>query len=321
MKIAVYNCRPDEVAFFEQYAKEYGAELKALDFVPLTAGTAHLAAGCDAVSIITTPVGREILDIWHGLGVRVISTRTVGYEHVDTAYAESLGIPVANVSYTPNTVAEYTVMAILMCLRRMKTIMVRYAGQDFSLADIRGRELKNLTVGVIGTGRIGQAVIRDLSGFGCRILAQDCFESPAVSPYAQYVDRDTLLAQSDVVTIHVPSTPDTVHMINRDSIAKMKDGAIFINMARGSLVDTGALIDALESRKISAAALDVVEGETAIYYKDYKYTPTGHHDMAVLQAMPNVLMTPHTAFFTDEAVGDMVRYSIQYCVDTFKRLQ
>ena len=286
--------------------------------LPPTPETASLAEGCDAVDIITTPVGRELIDIWHSYGIKAIATRTVGYEHVDYKYAAELGISVSNVSYTPHTVAEYTVMAMLMSIRKMKTILTRYMGQDFSLKDIRGKELCNMTVGVIGTGKIGETVIKNLSGFGCRILAYDIYQKDSVKALAEYCDLDTLYRESDLITLHTPATEETCHMINKKTIHSMKDGVILINMARGVLIETADLIEALESGKVSAAALDVVEGESAIYYKDFKYKPVGHHEMAILQAMPNVLMTPHTAFFTDEAVGDMVRYSIEHCVNTVR---
>lgn len=317
MKIAVYNCREDEASLFETYGKEYNVELS-LSPLPPTPETASLAEGCDAVDIITTPVGRELIDIWHSYGIKAIATRTVGYEHVDYKYAAELGISVSNVSYTPHTVAEYTVMAMLMSIRKMKTILTRYMGQDFSLKDIRGKELCNMTVGVIGTGKIGETVIKNLSGFGCRILAYDIYQKDSVKALAEYCDLDTLYRESDLITLHTPATEETCHMINKKTIHSMKDGVILINMARGVLIETVDLIEALESGKVSAAALDVVEGESAIYYKDFKYKPVGHHEMAILQAMPNVLMTPHTAFFTDEAVGDMVRYSIEHCVNTVR---
>lgn len=317
MKIAVYNCREDEASLFKTYGKEYDVELS-LSPLPPTPETASLAEGCDAVDIITTPVGRELIDIWHSYGIKAIATRTVGYEHVDYKYAAELGISVSNVSYTPHTVAEYTVMAMLMSIRKMKTILTRYMGQDFSLKDIRGKELCNMTVGVIGTGKIGETVIKNLSGFGCRILAYDIYQKDSVKALAEYCDLDTLYRESDLITLHTPATEETCHMINKKTIHSMKDGVILINMARGVLIETADLIEALESGKVSAAALDVVEGESAIYYKDFKYKPVGHHEMAILQAMPNVLMTPHTAFFTDEAVGDMVRYSIEHCVNTVR---
>lgn len=317
MKIAVYSCRPDERGLFEKYAKEYGAELAVTGEAP-GSGNAGLAKGCEAVSVITTPVGRELIDTWNECGVKVISTRTVGFEHVDYRYAALLGIAVSNVSYTPHTVAEYTVMAILMALRRVKTILTRYLGQDFSLTGIRGRELCRMTVGVVGTGKIGETVIRNLSGFGCRILACDPYPKESVGQYARYVELEELYREADIITLHTPATEETRHMINKETLARMKDGVVLINMARGALIETDSLIEALESGKVGAAALDVIENEGKIYYSDFKYRPVGHRQMAVLQAMPNVLMTPHTAFFTDEAVGDMIRYSITSCLATVR---
>ena len=315
MKMAVYSCRPDERGLFEKYGKELGVDL-VFSSRRADLANAALAEGCQGVSVITKPVGRELIDLWHGYGVKVISTRTVGYEHVDYRYAAKLGIGVSNVSYTPHTVAEYTVMAILMTIRKMKTILTRYMVQDFSLEQVRGRELCHMTVGVIGTGQIGETVIRNLSGFGCRILAYDIVEKDSVRAWGEYVPLETLYRESDIITLHTPATEQTMHMINEESIGAMKDGVCIINMARGSLIDTDALIRGLESGKVGAAALDVIEKEGEIYYKDFKYAPAGHHQMAVLQSMPNVLMTPHTAFFTNEAVGDMIRYSIESCLNT-----
>lgn len=315
MKMAVYSYRPDERGLFEKYGKELGVDL-VFSSRRADLANAALAEGCQGVSVITKPVGRELIDLWHGYGVKVISTRTVGYEHVDYRYAAKLGIGVSNVSYTPHTVAEYTVMAILMTIRKMKTILTRYMVQDFSLEQVRGRELCHMTVGVIGTGQIGETVIRNLSGFGCRILAYDIVEKDSVRAWGEYVPLETLYRESDIITLHTPATEQTMHMINEESIGAMKDGVCIINMARGSLIDTDALIRGLESGKVGAAALDVIEKEGEIYYKDFKYAPAGHHQMAVLQSMPNVLMTPHTAFFTNEAVGDMIRYSIESCLNT-----
>ena len=246
-------------------------------------------------------------------GIRTISTRTVGYDHIDLDYARKLGITISNVSYTPHTVAEYTVMTILMTIRKMKTILTRYQVQDYSLLEVRGRELRNMTVGVVGIGKIGEMVIQNLSGFGCKILAYDPYEKESVKHYADYVDLDGIWKSSDIITFHTPAVESTYHMVNQESLKKMKKGVMLINMARGSLIDTDALVEALESGKVAAAALDVIENEGKIYYKDYKYTVTANHDMAILSTMPNVLMTPHTAFFTDEAVSDMIEYSLESC--------
>ena len=313
MKIAVYSCREDERELFEAYGRQMGAALSVTEEKP-SLENLDVARGCQAVCVITTPVPAELLDAWKEMGIRAVSTRTVGYEHVDWKHAREIGIPVSNVSYTPHTVAEYTVMAMLMAVRRMKTIVTRYQVQDYSLLKVRGRELCRMTVGVVGTGQIGETVIRNLSGFGCRILANDVCEKEAVKELAAYTDLETIWRECDIVTFHTPALPETYHLVSRESLAKMKPGVVLINMARGSIIDTEALIEALESGQVGAAALDVLEDEGRIYYQDYKYDLTRNHDMAVLSGMPNVLMTPHTAFFTDEAVGDMIRYSLESCI-------
>ena len=202
-------------------------------------------------------------------------------------------------------------MAMLMCLRNMKLIMRRFDAGDFGLEGVRGRELGRCTVGVVGTGRIGAWVVHLLKPFGCRVLANDVRENPEVQGLAEYVSRGELFRQSDIITFHTPAVPDTFHLVNRDTLASMKPGVILINMSRGTVVDTEALIEALESGRVGAAALDVLENETAIYYRDFKGRPVPHREMNTLASMPNVLLTPHTAFFTREAVADMVEYSLQ----------
>lgn len=313
MRIAVFNCRPDEKELFEFYAKQYQVDLSVTSKSP-TLENLSVVEGCIASSVITTPIRRDLLEKWKEQGIRTISTRTVGYDHIDLSYAKEIGISISNVSYTPHTVAEYTVMTILMAIRKMKAILNRYQVQDYSLLGVRGKELCNMTIGVVGTGKIGEKVIQNLSGFGCRILAYDPMEKDNVRQYAQYVPLEEIWKKSDLVTFHTPAVKSTYHMVDRNSLKQMKTGIILINMARGSLIDTKALIDALESGKVSAAALDVIENEGKIYYNDYKYMVTRNHDIAILNAMPNVLMTPHTAFFTDEAVCDMIHFSLESCV-------
>ena len=223
MKITAYSCRPDELAMFEKFGKECGVQLVLVPEGP-SMENAHMAEGSQGVSIITTPVDEQLLGRWKRCGVQIVSSRTVGYEHVDKDAADRLEIAVANVSYTPNTVAEYTVMAMLMAVRRMKTIMTRFLGQDYSLLDIRGRELGRMTVGVVGTGRIGETVIRLLRGFGCRILAYDLKPKTELKEFAEYVDLDTIWRECDLITFHTPATKKSYHMVNRDTLEKMRDG-------------------------------------------------------------------------------------------------
>lgn len=244
----------------------------------------------------------------------MISTRTIGYDHVDIEAAKEFGIHVSNVSYSPECVADYTVMLMLMSLRRMKRIMQRGEINDFSLPGIQGRELPNLTVGVLGTGRIGQAVIRDLSGFGCKIYAYDKYENENVKGYAEYTDLDTIYKECDLITLHMPLAEDNFHLIGKEAFGKMKDGVVIVNTARGGLIDTKALIEAIESGKAGAAGLDVIEDEFGMYYYDRKSDVLSKRDLYILRGFPNVIVTPHMAFYTDQAVSDMVKHSIESCI-------
>ena len=254
MQIAMFCRRDDEAAYYEKFGKQYGVTLKLLDEIP-TPQTASLAEGCLCASIITTPVPPQTLDALWEAGVRYLSTRTIGYDHIDLAYAKKIGMHVGNVSYSPDSVADYALMLILMAVRRCKSILRHAAVQNYTLPGMQGRELPRLTVGVAGTGRIGRAVIARLAGFGCRILAYDLHESEDVRPFAQYVPFDTLLSESDVLTLHMPATRENTHLFNAEAFAKMKQDAILVNTARGALVDSKALLEALESGKL------VVRGE------------------------------------------------------------
>ncbi len=314
MKIFVYNYREfDEAEYFQKFSKEYGVELGITTDAP-TMENAHLAEGYEYVSIITTKIDAELMEKFHKLGVKMISTRTIGYDHVDIEAAKRLGMHVSNVSYSPECVADYTIMLMLMSIRKMKRIMQREEINDFSLPGIQGRELPNFTVGVLGTGRIGRAVIRDLSGFGCKIYAYDKYENDAVKEHAQYADLDTIYRECDLITLHMPLLEDNFHLIDGDAIAKMKDGVVIVNTARGGLIETKALIEGIESGKISAAGLDVIEDEFGMYYYDRKSDILSKRDLYILRGFPNVTVTPHMAFYTDQAVSDMVKNSMLSCI-------
>lgn len=314
MKIFVYNYREfDEAEYFQRFSEEYGVELGICTDAP-TLENAHLAEGYEYVSIITSRIDGELMERFHRLGVKMVSTRTIGYDHVDIETAKRLGIHVSNVTYSPECVADYTVMLILMSIRKMKRIMQRAEVNDFSLPGIQGRELPNFTVGVLGTGRIGRAVIRDLSGFGCRILAYDKYENEAVKEYAQYADLDTIYRECGLITLHMPLLDDNFHLIDKEAIGKMKDGVVIVNTARGGLIDTKALIEGIERGKVGAAGLDVIEDEFGMYYYDRKSDVLSKRDLYILRGFPNVVVTPHMAFYTDQAVSDMVRHSIESCI-------
>ena len=227
--------------------------------------------------------------IW---GLKCIATRTIGYDHIDVEYAKELGLGVIHISYSPNSVADYTIMMMLMGCRKMKHIMERAAIQDYTLKGKLGQELPDCTVGIIGTGRIGRTVIRHLSGFGCKMLAYDLYENDEVKQYAQYTDLETLYKECDIITLHAPATEDNYHMIGTDAIAKMKQDVIIINCARGALIDTDALIDGIESGKVGFAGLDVVEHESGLYYFDRMGEPLHNPRLAILRSYSNVVCQP-----------------------------
>lgn len=311
MKLMVYEARRDELAEIERQARELGVEVEVSEAVPAPENAA-LAAGCEGVSILGQGrIDGALLDAWHAQGVRYLSTRTVGYNHIDLAHAKKLGIRVCNASYAPNGVADFTVMMLLMCLRHYKQAMWRGQVNDFSLEGLRGREMKDLTVGVVGTGRIGAQVVRNLSGFGCRILAYDPWKNPAVEGLVTYVELDELLARSDAVTLHMPLLDSNRHMINRGTIAKMKDGVILINCSRGELADIDALVEGIESRKIGALGMDTCEGEEGIIHEDHRVDILSNRNWFYLHQFRNVIMTQHMAFYTDAAVASMVRCGIR----------
>lgn len=314
MKLFVYSYREfDEAEFFQKFAEEYHVELGICHDAP-TMENAYLAEGYPYVSIITTKIDEELMNRFHALGVKMISTRTIGYDHIDLEAARKCGISVGNVTYSPECVADYTVMLMLMSIRKMKRIMQREEINDFSLPGIQGKEMPNFTVGVLGTGRIGRAVIRDISGFGCKIYAYDQYENDEVKKYAQYVLLDEIYEKCDMITLHMPLTEENMHLIDAEAIQKMQDGVVLINTARGGLIDTKALIDGLESGKIGAAGLDVIEDEFGMYYFDRKSDILSKRDLYILRGFPNVIVTPHMAFYTDQAVSDMVKHSIESCM-------
>ncbi|OOM78564.1 D-isomer specific 2-hydroxyacid dehydrogenase family protein [Clostridium sp. BL-8] len=313
MRILAYSHRSDETEFFKDFSNKYNVEVVLTESEP-TMETAELAKGFDCISIITTIIDSELIEKFHGLGVKFISTRTIGYDHIDLKKAKELGIHVGNATYSPNSVADYTIMFMLMAIRKARLIMEKSSVQDYSLKGVQGKELPNLTIGVLGTGRIGRTVIKHLSGFECKILAYDIYENEEVKAYAEYVDLNTILKNSDIITLHMPATENNYHMINKESIKLMKKQVYIINTARGSLINTDDLIEAIENKKIGGAALDVIEHEANLYYNNLNGEVLENRDLAILKSFPNVIVTPHTAFYTDQAVSDMVENSIKSCI-------
>lgn len=311
MKIFGYSIRPyDELEYLEALAEEYGFDYGWTPKYP-SLDNANLAAGADAVTIITSPIPTELLDAYHELGVRALATRSIGYDHIDVVHANELGMRISHAVYPPEGVANYTIMLILMGLRKVKLIDRLSAARDFGLEGKIGRDISGCTIGIVGTGAIGATVARHLTGFGCHILAADPYPKADLAGFVEYVELPELLAKSDVVTLHAPSLPENFHMIGEAELAQMKAGALLVNAARGTLVDTEALLAALESGHLGGAALDTIEHESNLYYHNLTREILPNRDLAALEALPNVIVTPHMAFYTAEAVENMMRTNVE----------
>lgn len=311
MKIFLYEVREDEKEFIAELAEKLNLEVEISPEVP-SLENAYMAEACQGVSVLGQGnIDAALLNRYKELGINYLSTRTIGYNHIDVAYAKEIGIRVCNARYAPNGVADFTIMLILMCLRQYKQALWRGQVNDFSLKGLLGREMKDLTVGVMGTGRIGAQVIHNLSGFGCRILAYDPYKNEEVRQLASYVEMDRLFKEADVITLHLPLTDKTKYIIDHDAIGKMKDGVIIINCARGELADTQALIEGIESEKIGALGMDTVEGEEGIIHGDHRIDILKNRDWFYLHQFRNVIMTQHMAFYTDAAVESMVECGVR----------
>lgn len=306
MRIFAYEVRPDEMEAFRAVAQQLPVQVESTPEA-LTKETAHLCAGADGVTTLGhSCLDREMFAVLKEMGVGAVSTRTVGTNHIDLEAAKELGMPVCNTSYGAECVADHTVMLLLVCLRNYKPALWRMQVNDYSLAGLQGRQIRSLTVGVVGTGRIGRQVMKDLSGFGCKFLCYDPYPNAEAAELGEYVTLDEIWSRCDVITFHTPLTKDNYHMVNRETIAKMKPGVILLNTARGELMDIDALIEGIESCKIGRLGMDVFAEEDGIYHENRRDDIIKNRSMAYLRQFPNVVMTPHMAFYTKEAVEQMV---------------
>ena len=319
MKIKVFELRDDERAAYDRVVGELPVGCEASwSADTLTRATLDAIDGAEGIVIVNkSSLDADMLRELHDRGVRYIATRSIGYNHIDIKAARELGIHVCNTTYPPYGVAEFAVMLMLMALRNYKPAMWRQQVNDYSLAGLRGRELRTLTVGVMGTGRIGHAVIDYLRGFGCEILAYDPFpnEELAGNGDVSYVELDELYAQSDLVTVHVPLMESTRGIIDHEAISKMRDGVVLVNVSRGELMDVDALIEGIESEKIGALAMDVFPEEDGIYHVSRTHDILSNRNMAYLRQFPNVILTQHIAFYTDIDVDSMVEQGIRGVVE------
>ncbi|MFZ7229981.1 2-hydroxyacid dehydrogenase [Avibacterium avium] len=313
MRVAVYSTKSYDRKYLELVNVKYGFELEFFDFM-LTESTAKMAEHCDVVCIFVNDDGsRKVLEKLAALGVKMVALRCAGFNNVDLKAAQELGIQVVRVpAYSPEAVAEHTVGLMLTLNRRIHRAYQRTREANFSLEGLAGFNMHGRIVGVIGTGKIGIAVMRILKGFGMHILAYDPFKNPVAEELgAEYVSLDELYAISQIITLHCPATPENYHLLNRDAFAKMRDGVMIINTSRGTLIDTQAAIDALKQRKIGALGMDVYENERDLFFEDKSNEVIQDDVFRRLSSCHNVLLTGHQAFLTEEALTSISNVTLE----------
>ena len=316
MKILAFCVRPDEMESMEKFKKKYNhtVDIVKESFCP---DNAHLAEGYDAVSILgNCTANREALKVLKDLGVEYLATRSAGVNNIDFEAANEFGIKVSNVpAYSPNSVAEFTVGVTLALARNFKKAFRRVEAQNFALDGLIGIELRNQTIGFIGTGRIGQTAMKAFSGFGAKMIGYDLYPSEAAKEFIEYKSLDEVFAESDIISFHCPLTEDNYHLIKKENIDKMKDGVILVNTSRGALMCAEDVVEALKSGKIGGLATDVYENEVGIFHNNWEHRIIKDEILLTLKSFPNVLVTPHYAFYTDESVANMVEYSLENLYD------
>ena len=309
MKIAFYDTKPYDKIWIEPLSAEYGFEIKFFDH-KLNADTAVLATDYEVVcAFVNDTISKDVIDILYRCGVRLIALRCAGYNNVDfkSAYRKINVVRVP--SYSPAAVAEHAAALMLSLNRRIHRAYVRTRDNNFSINGLMGVDLNGKTAGIVGTGKIGRIFIDICKGFGMKVIAYDLY--PDKSSDIEYTDLDSLFEKSDIISLHCPLTPETRHIINGGSLAMMRPNSIIINTSRGGLINTQALIEALRSRKIGGAGLDVYEEEEEYFFEDLSNEILVDDELARLLSFPNVLITSHQGFFTSEAMQAIAEVTIE----------
>lgn len=300
MRIAFFATKPYDKIWFEPLGKDYGYDIHFLES-PCNEETVFLAKGHDVICIFVNDIITEaMIDELHNMNIKGILLRSAGFNHVDLKAAEGK-IPVLRVpSYSPEAVAEFAMALLLTVNRHTHRAYSRTRDFNMSINGFMGRDLNHKVAGVIGTGKIGQAMIEMLKGFSMHVMAYDPYPNKNLD--VEYVTLDRLMEKADVISLHCPLTQETKHIINQQSIEKMKQGVFLINTSRGGLIDTQALIDGLLNKKFSGVGLDVYEEEEGLFYEDRSNEIMQDEILARLSSFPNVLITSHMGFFTREAM-------------------
>jgi D-lactate dehydrogenase len=309
MKIAFFSTKPYDKIWFEPMGREYGFDIRFYE-VPFNEETLSLAGGFDAVCIFVNDyVNAHMIDELYEMKVKAILLRSAGFNNVDVKAAEDKIVVMRVPSYSPESVAEFAMGMLQTVNRHTHRAYIRTRDFNMSLNGLMGIDLYRKTAGIVGTGKIGQAMMRICSGFGMQVLAYDPYPNPKLE--AEYVSLEELMKNADVISLHCPLTSETRHMINKDAISKMKQGVYLVNTSRGGLIDTDDLIEGLVAGKFGGVGLDVYEEEEGIFYEDRSNEIMRDENLARLMTFPNVLITSHMGFFTKEAMQAIAKVTLE----------
>ncbi len=313
MKIALFSYKSYDKEWFDANLEGTGFEINYFR-VELDKSTAEYARGSEVVcAFVNDDLSRPVIEKLAGIGIRMIALRCAGFNNVDLEAAAEFGIPVYRVpEYSPHAVAEHAVALILGLNRKTHKAYNRVRDGNFSLSRLIGFNLQGKTVGVLGTGKIGRVFADLMHGFGCDILLYDKFPNPALEERGyKYVDLGSLLKHSDILSLHLPLMPETAHIINRATLAMMKDNAMLINTSRGGLINTEHAIEALKKKKLGYLGIDVYEQEEGVFFHNRQEEIIDDETLAILMSFPNVLVTAHQAFLTREALDEITRITLK----------
>ena len=306
IKVAFYDTKAYDKPSFENYGALHDIQFRFLE-TKLNKDTAALAEGCDAVCVfVNDSVDADVIEKLYDCGVKLVALRSAGYNNVDVRAAFGKIHVVHVPAYSPYAVAEHAAALLLTSVRRIHKAYNRTREFNFSLSGLTGFDLHGKTVGVIGTGKIGRIFIDICRGFGMKVIAYDLYQMDGID----YVSLETLFAESNVISLHCPLTDETKHMINSTAIAQMKKGVVIVNTSRGALIDAEALLDGIKSRKIGAACLDVYEEEADIFFEDRSGHIMDDELLSRLISMPNVIVTSHQAFLTEDALNNIAETTV-----------
>ena len=317
IRIAFFDSKDYDQNSFMESNKEDEFEITYYE-TRLSEDTCKLAEGHDVVCVfVNDDVNSKVIDALHKMGVKLIALRCAGYNNVDIEYAYGKIHVVRVPAYSPYAVAEHAMALLLTSVRRIHKAYIRTKDFNFSLNGMTGFDLHGKTVGVVGTGKIGRIFIDICRGFGMNIIAYDKF--PAADTGIEYVSLDELWEKSDIISLHCPLTDESKHMINAESMMKMKKGVVIINTSRGALIDSEALVEGIKARQIGAACLDVYEEESNVFFHDYSNHIVNDDSLARLISMPNVIVTSHQAFLTNEALKNIADTTLENIKEFFER--